>query len=392
MIQIAKIISALSGLVGWDADSYETGITIDTSLTESTSGLYFQQAHPLVTIKNLSSIAPITILDIKDEDAKNKAFSDWLRKKTEASISKAIIQFCNNKVVNMVSTPILENKILFDGTGRITDTINDTDNLVGFEIVPIRAKGVVTQITKIGLQFTEPGTYKLYLMKSGETTPVKVIQLERKTRGTVEWFTVDDILLPYVDEQGEAGGSWYLVYKQSELPEGSKAINKDYDWSKGPCTICSRLNLALYKAWSKYIEIHPFKTNEPEDIALWDVSDNLYTYNRNYGLNLELTVACDLTDFIVEQKDLFKELIWYQVAADVLRELAYNPNGRINRTAMMASKSEILYELDGDSSSNKTTGLIYKLDKAYKAIDLSTQGLDRVCLKCKGSGIKYRSI
>lgn len=391
MIQINKVVSALTTLVGWSNETEQgfTDIDLDSSLTTSESGLYFQQAHPLITLRNLLSIAPPQILDMQKTE-KSKAFSNWLSYKTQASISKAVLQYCDNKVVDVMSKPLLENKILFDSTGRITDTIENKGDLVGFEIVPIRSKGVTTKINKIGIQFTEPGSYKLYLFKSGQSEVVKEIVLEKKTKNTVEWFSQEDLLLPYLSDTGEAGGSWYLVYKQSELPEGSKAIKKDYDWSKGPCIACARRELMLYKAWSRYLEIHPFKAEDPGSQELWDVTKNLYTYNTNYGLNLELTIACDLTDFIIEQRDLFKELIWYQVTADLMREMAYNPNARANRFALNASKQEILYELDGDSRSTKNSGLLYKLDKAYKAIDFTTRGMDRVCLTCKGSGIKFR--
>lgn len=394
MVRIKDILAALSSVVGWSTEEgYEqTDLVLDSDITQSDSGLFFQQVHPLLTLRNLMALAPETINAMPKGEDKNKAFSAWLRSKTNASISKAVLQYCNNKAVGNMSKALLENKVLFDGTSRLSDTIKNTDSLVGFEIVPIRSRGITLKINKIGLQFTKPGNYKLYLMKSGQDEPVKVIEVTKKDKNTAEWFKQEDLFLPYLADAGDAGGSWYLVYSQAELPEDSQAINKEYDWSKGPCTWCSRRALELYKAWSKYIEIHPFKTNIPEgDITLWDTSSNLYTYTTNYGINLEISIACDITDFIVEQRMLFKDIIWYQVGADMLRELAYNPNARTNRFVLNASRAEILYELDGDSRSTKQSGLLYKLDKAYKAIDLDTRGLDRICLTCKGSGVKYRS-
>lgn len=394
MIRVKDIVTALSSVVGWSTEEgYEqTDLSLDSDLVLSESGLFFQQVHPLLTLRNIAALAPETINAMPKGDEKNKAFSSWLRAKTNASISKAILQYCNNKAVDNMSKALLENKVLFDGTSKITDTIKNTESLVGFEIVPIRAKGVTVKINKIGLQFTQPGDYKLYLIRSGLETPVKVIDLKKATKNSLEWFNQEDLFLPYISESGDAGGSWYLVYSQAELPEGSQAINKEYDWSKGPCTWCSRRQLELYKAWSKYIEIHPFKTSIPDsDILLWDVSSNLYTYTTNYGLNLEISIACDITDFIVEQRLLFKDIIWYQVGSDMLRELAYNPNARTNRFILNASRAEILYELDGDSRSTKQSGLVSKLEKAYKAVDLNTRNIDRVCLTCKGTGVKYRS-
>ena len=123
-----------------------------------------------------------------------------------------------------------------------------------------------------------------------------------------------------------------------------------------------------------------------------DVENNQYTYDNNYGLNLEVTVSCDITDFIIEQRMMFQDVIAKQVAVDMLREFAYNSNVRTNRHSINASRLDILYEVDGDSSSMKKSGLSYQLDMAFKAIKLSTSGIDRVCLPCRNNGIKYRTV
>ena len=324
-------------------------------------------------------------------------FSEWLEKKTKASIQKAITRFCNEKTAEGTNKPLCESRTLFDGTGRLVDTVKNKQNLVGFEIIPIRSKGVTTKINKICLQFTKAGEYTLYLMHSSIDVPVKIIKLNKIRNNSAEWFTIDDLYLPYESEDNDAGGSWYLCYFQSELPEGSQAIRKNKDWSKEPCKSCSRHEYLSWMAWSKYIEVHPFYVNEElvtkdENLHLWDVENNQYTYDNNYGLNFEVTISCDITDFIIEQRMLFQDIIAKQVAVDMLREFAYNANVRTNRHSINASRPDILYEIDGDSSSMKQSGLSHQLDIAFKAIKLSTSGIDRVCLPCKNNGIKYRTI
>lgn len=437
MIQIKQIEDALLHLVGFDQGG-TSEVKISSSLTESESGLYFQQAHPLITLTNLACIAPDyenmeTAIEATSEYRKNTTyvkgsivfyagkyyraevdnassndfassqwvevdpFSVWLEKKVRSSIAKAATRFVNEKLVSKTSNSLCENKTLFDGTGRLTDTISNHKNLVGFEIVPIRAKGVTTRINKVCLQFTVPGKYKLYLMHSSSFSPIKTIEVEKKTRGS-EWIKLDDVLLPYESENINAGGSWYLCYRQSELPEGSLAINKDRDWSKGPCKSCSRNEYMSWSAWSKFIEVHPFEIKEEEaedldgSIMMWDIENNNYQYNRNYGLNLDISVYCDLTEFIIRERHLFQDIIMKQFAIDMLREFAYNPSVRTNRHSINASRMDILYEIDGDSSSMKKSGLNYQLEQAIKAIDISTQGLDRVCLVCKNNGIKFRTV
>lgn len=125
---------------------------------------------------------------------------------------------------------------------------------------------------------------------------------------------------------------------------------------------------------------------------MWDPELMTYTYDKNYGINLEVSAYCDLTDFIIKQRAMFQDVLAKQVAIDFLREFAFNPNVRTNRHSINASKLDIITELDGDSSSMRQSGLSYELEIALKALSISTQGLDRVCLPCVNNGIKYRTI
>lgn len=435
MVRAYDIQEKLLHLIGWEQNYDTSDLKISDTLTISESGLYFQQVHPLLTLQNMSCIAPdfknITFPEYDNEKehykgnivdykgvlykairksqgkqpdiefeywAETDPFSEWLENKTKASIQKAIVRYCSEKTAEGTNRPLCENRTLFDGTGRLVDTVKNKKNLVGFEIVPVRAKGVTTKINKICLQFTKAGEYTLYLMHSSTNEPVKTIKLTKTRDNSAEWFTINDLYLPYQGEYTDAGGSWYLCYFQSELPEGSQAIRKNKDWSKEPCGSCSRKELLAWTAWSKYLEIHPFFVNEElidienENINLWDVENNQYTYDNNYGLNLDVTVSCDITDFIIEQRTIFQDIIAKQVAVDMLREFAYNANVRTNRHSINASRLDILYEVDGDSSSMKKSGLSYQLDIAFKAIKLNTSGIDRICLPCKNNGIKYRTI
>lgn len=442
MVRANDIQDKLLHLIGWEQNYDASDLKISDALTVSESGLYFQQIHPLLTLQNMACIAPdfknMTFEDYNTKKSYSKGnvvkydeklykalqkalnkqpdieseywveanpFSEWLESKTKASIQKAIARYCNEKIAQGTYKTLCENRTLFDGTGRLVDVVKNRKNLVGFEIVPVRAKGVTTKINKIGLQFTEPGEYTLYLMHSSMDAPVKIIKLNKIRKNSIEWFSLNDVYLPYQSEDNDAGGSWYLCYFQSELPEGSQAIRKDKDWSKEPCNSCSRREYLAWMAWSKYIEVHPFFVNEElvkavnfnddfekQALHLWDVENNQYTYDNNYGLNLELTISCDITDFIIEQRMLFQDVIAKQVAVDMLREFAYNVNVRTNRHSINASRLDILYEIDGDSSSMKKSGLSYQLDMAFKAIKLSTEGIDRVCLPCKNNGIKYRTV
>lgn len=427
MIRIADIQDKMLHLVGWKQSYDLSDIMLSSNLTQTESGMYFQQIHPLLTLDNLRSIAPdfqnynwqvhdvnkayksgevVRIddslykaiqdvpaeTDILDSEywTETNPFSEWLEEKTKASIVKLVNKFINMKLADKATKSLIENKILFDGTGRLTNKIENRNKLVGFEIDTVRSKGVTVKIDKIGLQMTEPGSYTLYIFHSSNPEPIYTLTFEKTKANSLEWFKPkDDILLPYESANTDAGGSWYLVYKQSELPENAQAIYKDRDWSTGPCKACSRSEFLAYQAWSRYIEVHPFYISEDEE---FDPEIMNFTYDKNYGINLEVSAYCDLTDFIIKQRAMFQDVLSKQVAIDFLREFAYNPNVRTNRHSINASKLDILVELDGDSNSMRQSGLSYELDIALKALSISTQGLDRVCLPCVNNGIKYRSI
>lgn len=423
-------------LIGWRQSYDANDGVISEALTQSESGLYYQDAHPLLTLRNLQSIAPdfsnisypthsteetyakgVVVTDSDKHYKSLKAvpeniqitdteywietnpFSEWLETKTKACITKAINSYVNEKVAKGTYKTLCEKKTLFDGTGRIYDTIKNKNNLVGFEIVPIRAKGVTTKINRIGLQFSEPGDYTILVMHSSLMEPYYQETFTKRIGNNIEWFTPSqELYLPYETDEIDAGGSWYICYVQSQLPTGSQAIRKSRDWSKGPCNECSRHEYETWRIWSKYLEVHPFYVNEElvpvvdEQVQLWDVENNLYDYSTNYGLNLDITVACDMTDFIIEQRQMFTDYLSKSLAIDFLREFAYNPNVRTNRHSINASRPDILYEIDGDSSSMKKSGLSYQLELASKAIQVSTEGIDRVCLPCVNHGIKYRAV
>lgn len=431
-------------IVGWRQHPDPSEIVLAQSLTESTSGIYFQEVHPMLNLSTLKAFAPnyrgityptysdstyyrvgarviengVTYRCIKDGSGvaphSNAAywesfdqFSEFIEGLTRGAISKAISRFFVEKMAEGTARAFFENKVLYNGTGRLLDTIENTNSVVGFELVPVRRRGVTTRIDKVGLQFSEPGEIKLYLMHSSNPVPIKTATFNRVRAGGMEWFPLNWDL-PYLGADNDAGGSWYIVYNQNELPTGAKAINKDFDWSTRGCTACmSPSQVANYKMWSKYIEVNPIRVAENsldavrfnEDfnddfyqapLIMWDIQDTLLYPNNNFGMNLEVSLLCDVTDVVVNNKMLFKDVIAKQVAIDALSYMAYNPSTKVNATASY-NRNAIMYALDGEAGSFKKSGLNHQLDMAYKAIKVTFDGIDRQCLPCKNNGIRYQT-
>lgn len=440
MYRIKEIQDALLHVVGWE-QSFDPEKAIDTDLTQTESGLYFQGAHPLLTLDNMASIMPddwgiqYPVWDaltqwkqnkvvqygndtdgnklfwkakadnVGEEPTENSLFwskynilSDFLERITRNGIATAIQTFTQIKQLDKETRNLLERRTFFDGAGRIRATLQNNHKLVGFEIVPVRAMGVTTKIEKIGLQMTgATGKVRMYLFHSSQIDQVKTFDLDfTVTNGGFQWFPLTDCYLPYISDENNAGGSWFLCYNQDELPAGMEAINVSKDWSREPCGTCNIGSVQFWRELTKYLQVTPFMYNAPETFAeypeLWDIAYTMYTRTQNYGLNCEITIGCDLTDFIISQRQIFQTVIQRQVAAIALRTLAMNPNVRVNRNQLNATRMDILYELDGNTSGVRPGGLGYDLKKSYEALQIDTQGLDRICLACNNRGVRYRTV
>ena len=438
MIRLQEIQDALLHVVGWQQD-YNPQRQIDADLTESESGLTFQGAHPLCTLANIRAIMPDDYLyqypawdnstgyvvgskvmhnntvwiakhvNVGSEPNENNPdwkpyniVSDYVRNLTINGINTAVQTFLQEKQLQNETRNLLERRTFFDGAARLAATINPTGKIVGFEIVPVRAMGVTTKIERIGLQMVGAvGTVRLYLFHSSQVAPFRTIDLAfTNTNGGFQWFVpAEPIYLPYIPggagNGNDAGGAWFLCYNQNELPAGMRALNVSKDWSVEPCQTCLGGSIESWRQLTKYLQVSPFGIHAPADFAeypeMFDIGQVGYTNTQNYGMNLEISVGCDLTDFIISQRAIFATVIQKQVAANVLRTVAMNPDVRVNRNQVNTTRDEILYELDG-APTGRASGLGYELKQAYKALSFDTRGLDRICLQCNNHGVKYRTV
>lgn len=436
MIRLKDIQTALMPVVGWQQD-YNPQQQIDAELCESESGLTFQGAHPLCTLANVRAIMPDDYLyqypdwesgagypegakvrhagelwkalaaNVGSEPSgsnpdweRYSMVSDFIRQITLNGINTAVQTFIQEKQLQQETRNLLERRTFFDGAARLAATINATGKICGFEIVPVRSMGVTAKIERIGLQMVGgTGPVRLYLFHSSQVAPMQVIDLNfTNTNGGFQWFTpTAPVYLPYIPggDGNDAGGAWFLCYNQNELPAGMQALNVSKDWSVEPCETCLGGSIESWRQLTKYLQVSPFATRAPLDFReypeMFDIANVAYTNTMNYGMNVEISVGCDLTDFIISQRAIFATVIQKQVAANVLRTIAMNPDVRVNRNQMNVTRDELLYELDG-APQGRASGLGYELRQAYKALSFDTRGLDRVCLQCNNHGVKYRTV
>lgn len=374
MYNVQTLKQELIGLVGWRQNQDSSGWQLN-DLTTSSSGLWFNGVHPMLTIDNLISVCPRFDLINSDQNAINTAFTNWLKQKTEDGIVKAIEAWIGEKFENKTANNLLAKTNLFDVTGNVTDLELSSGKVVGFEFTPARQGSLAVKINRVGLQFDTNQMIGLHLFKSGQTAPIQSVLIDYQGGGSVQWESVNWTM------DGE--GSYWVAYDQRTIV--GNAINgvRDYTFDSSGLTSFPS---------GRFFRSVAFNAGVANLNNLWDLKENHFTVSTNYGLNFDMDVRCDYTNFIVDQKSMFQNLIALQVGMDLLREIAFNPESRVNRNEANATRAQILYEIDGDTQGRNDFSLLGRYKKAMAGIQFDTSGIDKTCLPCRRRGTRYKAI
>lgn len=432
MFSIGTLKTSLLGLIGFKDSPDDDVAKIATDLKASSSGQYWDDFHALLHTDNLyysspnfeamkySAYSSVATYDIGDKVISSDiawksstdgnsgntpavgsywetCFSDWLRERTNASIAKLFSRLATEKKLSGSTKSIFDNLRLFEGDGRLSDTITKSSRLVGLAIQPVKSNNIQVVLNQIGLQFTAAQSgLTIYLWHSSRKAAVTSQSVVTTGTNKFNWQSLTGFILDYVNFASDidAGGTWYIGYFESALT--GSAVNKVYDFYAGPCAGCansSSENISKFNLWSKYVQITPFYvanadldgTNLP---ALEDIE---YDETTNFGLNLSLTVKPDITELITSNTHLITYPLGLQFANDMIEWMAYNPAVRVNPHRVNASQDALLYELSG-ATNVKSDGIKLELSKAITALAEDLSNLSAVLPKNKPSRIKIGAL
>lgn len=134
------------------------------------------------------------------------------------------------------------------------------------------------------------------------------------------------------------------------------------------------------------VKVTPGNKNATNPAWLWDITKTKYTVDNNYGLNFELTVRCDLTNFLVQQKDVFALAMRMMTAQKLLEAMSMTT--RQNNTG---TKVDVLARNELASTTSGGMGFMKRTDDAIKAVGFDVSDLDATCMPCaRTAGVKYR--
>ena len=407
MFNIATIKTNLFGMIGLRNIADQD--LPDHTLTGATQSVYFDDYHPLVIYDNLYSLCPnfdgmnydkwtatgyATGSYVKYDNIAYQAgrtmltgdvpsltstawttpFIDWMTNKENASINKLCNDLFTSKKINESTKTFLDSVQVVDGAGRIEDTITASSRFVGFEIDLKRTNNIKAIINYIGLQFTSiQSGLTIYLFHSSQKAAVGTWSLTSAAANSFDWLTAASPAtgsneMHYVNYalNIDSGGMYYLGYFEDDIT--GSAIEKDIGWNCG----CG----STVVKWSKWAQIRPIAvaSGDLDGTNIFDI-DAIGYGDTNYGLNFSFSVETDITEMLVNKKALLVNALGYQFANDMLKEMLFNPNSRINKKQDTATKNTIKYEF---SAPDDPDTIVNKLKDAKNALGFDLSRISQV--------------
>jgi len=436
MYDVSKIQTAFANLIGWRSPSNPNFAALSTATTTTNTGLYFQDQYPFLTIENMDAIC---------EDYDNMGLADYVAGTTYASGAKVIYssrayvsladsntgntpdssptkwrpmleQFLldtNKQVAIMSIEAVLNQKkltkstkalwdqvIIFDGAGSMSNTVINEGRFVGLKVTPSKFNGIRVDLNYIGLQFTRNQTdLTIYVFHSSQIDPVYTQNVSTtKTAKSFEWVALTDTKLYYsnidqttVANQVDAGGCYFIGYFEDDVT--GQAIEKEWDYTKEPCENCNKdvYNKYAYNIYNKFAKVEPIyvEASSLNGNLLWNLENTSYPMTGNFGLNLNISVMCDITDILVTEKKRFAQLIMKQMAVYVARKIKHSTR---RNSILEALKRDMALELTGVIETN-FFGLESQLLEEIKSIDFDMSEFDSPCFRKTGNkSIKASSV
>lgn len=420
--------SGFQGLIGLLQGNSPQVPVIGSPLTDSLSGIYVQDKHPIVTLDNIWMSAPDfnpngcpkwvsgsnyalgvvvnyngslyqTLFALTGDtapppsDIMNWApyvpFIPYLQRKMNQGVTNMISEVVKVFKLQDTAKAIIERQQLFRGGGSRNSAIVGDGSFVGFEILVQQAEALMVILDLIGLQFTQAQSLNIYCYHSSkESSAVYIIPVVTAGGGDFGWASFVAKLMYLVQN---TAGTWIVGYFQNDLVAGNQAISRTWDCSAPPCGGCSDADLLMYNRWSRYTAFRNIKI-PAEGLNGRSLPNTQYaTYGSitNWGLNFSLTVRCDLTDFILYSKLLYSDAYAMQMTLEFIKLIA-------SSTRINADMAQIKNQARAELNLEQKSTFINQYWDSMKALKADMSGFSDSCQPCDQRNnkktAKWRSI
>lgn len=425
MYDSTRLKQGFAGLVGFMQPYDPQYPLIPSNLTATSTGRSVQKTHPLCTLENLNNVAPefakfdYTPWEVKAYSATsivsndNKVwrasvdlnelygepgsggsgnwvevnmFGEWLQDIYNSSVIEMVSDLVRYKKLEHSNRTLIDSLKLYDGMGALADRIIKQGRFVGFEIKLSNQEGLAVIIDKIGIQLdTIQEIVPIYLYHSSVEEPLLELEIAAAKANSFSWSVVADAILKYYDAH-DTDGVFYLGYYEDELDGDTQAIKRTSSWGTEPCYGCTGWNHYSWSNWSKHFSIQAFHATPTNGVDVFDKESIVYENDNNWGLNLAITVGCDLSEFFIQNKLMLGDALAQKICLKLLGEIAYTTRMNFINDKTRALALADLAESDKDSFLNKYLNEL-------KALSVDFSGINSDCMPCiKKQGIKMGAV
>lgn len=368
MYNIDLITDKIKTLVGFMNEPDITLDPLEVNIVTSV-GKAINKRHPLAKLRILDKVRP------KEQD-----LGDYLNELLDRSVYDVLTKVSTSKIISETTKGVL-------GSVQSLYRMSDVNGIpqqvmpdfIGYRLAPIGSDYLTIRLDRVALALLNPQTINLYIYHSSNLSePFKTIPLEITKSGGPTWVSLTgNDLLDFFDKNLDRGGYYYIGIKRDELESGNMVMSREYDWEKAICGSCNMWDKTYYDSWSKYSRFSPITASANGT----EISDVERVNKTTHGINLNYTVSCDITQFILDNINVIQEAVILQTICIVLQEIISGVE--VNRIANV-TKDEAYIELNGEFSSNGRErikdGFIVSRDKQLEAFSIDISKICNVCM------------
>lgn len=327
MYNLDRILDKMSNEIGFRGES------LSADNKKSNSGMFFQDASPLVEVS--------TINDVQNDAALTTIGLDALLTRMREQCVQQVL----NKVLQGKTDFVLSNN-LYPSEKTFKNTVSKRGKFVGFKLQPIHSRYIYS-IPWVELCFDGVATFDIHLFNSNKPKAPLLTKSVTTVAGEATIVELDYIV---GDGNDYKGGVFYLGYFDADLGEVS-AYQKDYD-------------AASLRVLSPYYMVEPIELNH-EGLVI-DVG-TVYETSETCGLNIGVNVLNDFTDLVLNNKRMFWQALQHQMHEIVLLMIKYSRRSNLEQRLTSDIVSYVDFELFGNSDA-KITGVQNKLNNEIENI------------------------
>jgi len=323
MINIAKIQTSLIGLIGFRQPFNPDYAIVDADNRVSKSG-YFVTDNPYAKIEYIKDNQDYVKITAED-------FNLVLNQLKRSAISNV----CNQVFSEY---DFLDRNLLFKNATKKVNTNVLPIGFVGYRIEVGNTKNVAFKINRVLLDFQGTGNVKLLLWNTAKLEALETKDIEITTDHQEEML---DWVLDNSNDTYK--GDYYIGYNTTDLTV--TPFKRDYE------------NGNVMSSF-KYLCIEQMSVPNHNTETLFDVS----TYeglSEDTGLNFDISVFDDYTDFVINNAYLFARAIQIDCQIQCIQLYLSSLRSNLNQSMSAQLYEKIMIELEGTSSDSliKVTGL-----------------------------------